>query len=218
MPEMKEFLQGLEGAGYVHGRNIILEWYTVKGDYARLPEISAEAVRRQPDVIVAENSTVALEAKRHTKAIPIVTVLMGDPIGSGLVKSLARPEGNITGLSMMVTDVTAKRLQILSEIVPGLKRVGVLRDAGIPPQMQNATVQALSDGAKILGVKLTTATVKKTSDFLTAYAKLRKQGVQAIYVLESGFFSVNRSQILELAARAKLPANSWARRCGTARK
>lgn len=205
MPEMKAFLQGLEEVGYVQGKNVTIDWYTVKGDYARLPEISHQAIQSRPDVIVAENSTVALEAKRYTQAVPIVTALMGDPIGSGLVKSLAHPEGNITGLSMMVTDIAAKRLQILSEIMPGLKRIGVLRDARLPPQMQNSTIQALLDGAKILRINLVMENIDKSNDFANAFAKFKMQNVQAIYVLESGFFSVSRSRILELAATAKLP-------------
>ena len=202
---MTGFVQGLEVAGYVHGRTAILEWYTVNGEWSRLPEVSAEAVKHHPAVIVAENSTVALEVKRHTGEIPIVAVMMGDPIGSGMVKSLAHPEGNITGFSMMVPDVIAKMLQILSEIIPGLKRVGVLRDARMPPQMQDSAIHALSEGAKILGVKLTTVSADKVTDFTKVFAELRRQRVQAILVLESGFFSLNRSQILEMAARAKLP-------------
>ena len=134
-PESKEaqaFRQGLRDAGYVEGRDVVIEWRSADGDYARIPALAADLVQRKVDVIVVDTTLAARAVKRATSTIPIVMATVADPVGSGLVASLAHPGGNVTGLSTMTTDLTAKRLQLLKEAIPRLTRVAVLWNPDTP--------------------------------------------------------------------------------------
>ena len=120
-PESKEaqaFRQGLRDAGYAEGRDVVIEWRSANGDYDRVPELVADLVQSKVDVIVVDSTVAARAAKRATSTIPIVMAIVADPVGSGLVASLAHPGGNVTGLSMMMTELSAKRLQLLKEAIP----------------------------------------------------------------------------------------------------
>ena len=119
--EAQAFRQGLRDVGYTEGRDVLIEWRSSAGDYARVPELVADLVQRKVDVIVAETTVAARAAKQATTTIPIVMATIADPVGTGLVASLAHPGGNVTGLSMMTTDLSAKRLQLLKEAMPRLK-------------------------------------------------------------------------------------------------
>ena len=124
--EAKHFRLGLRDAGYSEGRNLVIEWRSAKGDYDRVPELVADLLQSKVDVIVLD-STVATEVtKRSTSTIPIVMALVVDPVGSGLVETLAHPGGNVTGLSMMTSELNSKRLQLLKEVTPHLTRAAVL--------------------------------------------------------------------------------------------
>jgi putative ABC transport system substrate-binding protein len=128
-PESKpaqSFLQGIRDAGYSVGRDVVIEWRLAQGDYDRVPDLVADLVRNKVDVMVMDSTIGTEAAMRATSTIPIVMALVVDPVGSGLVKSLARPGGNVTGLSMMTSDLNPKRLQMLKDIVPGLTNVAVL--------------------------------------------------------------------------------------------
>ena len=128
-PESKEaqaFRQGLREAGYAEGRDVVIEWRVAKGDYDRVPGLVDDLVQKKVDVIVVDTTLAAQRAKRATSTIPIVLAFVADPVASGLVPSLAHPGGNVTGLSMMITDLSTKQLQLLKEIEPGLGRVAVL--------------------------------------------------------------------------------------------
>ncbi|HTS55180.1 MAG TPA: ABC transporter substrate-binding protein [Burkholderiales bacterium] len=120
--EAQAFRQGLRDAGYVEGRDVAIEWRSADGDYARVPELAADLVQRKVDVIVSDGTVGTRAAKRATSAIPIVMSLVSDPVGSGLVASLAHPGGNVTGLTIMTTELSAKLLQLLKEAIPRLTR------------------------------------------------------------------------------------------------
>jgi putative ABC transport system substrate-binding protein len=205
--------QGLRDAGYMEGRDVVLDWRSAKGDYAQLPAIVADIVRTKPDIIVVE-STVAIRAVKHaTSSIPIVMSVVADPVGSGFVESLARPGGNITGLSMMMPDILTKRLQLLKEAMPGLKRLGVLRDPSV--DWHSKAFEDLATAAKPLGVEVTLVAAGRPGDFERAFSALRRSRAQALYLLDNAFFFAQRATILRLAAESKLPvasggAGEWA--------
>jgi putative tryptophan/tyrosine transport system substrate-binding protein len=128
----QQFRQGLLVAGYVEGRNVLIEWRSANGDYDRLPSLVADLVQRRVEVIVVVSTVAAQAVKRATSTLPIVMAVVGDPVGSGLVTNLAHPGGNVTGLSSMSNELTAKRLQLLKEAIPRLTRVAVLGNPDAP--------------------------------------------------------------------------------------
>ena len=130
--EAQEFRQGLKEAGYTEGRDVVIEWRSASGDYDRVTELATDLVQRQVEVIVVENTFAAQALKRATSTIPIVMAIIADPAGSGLVVSLARPGGNFTGLSLMLSELSAKRLQLLKEVLPQATRVAVLSNPTVP--------------------------------------------------------------------------------------
>src|SRR5262245_7065546 len=130
--QVQEFRQGLRDAGYAEGRDVVIEWRSANGDYDRLPELVADLLQRQVEVIVVENTVAAREIKRTTSSLPIVMAIVADPVGSGLVASLAHPGANFTGLSLMLRELSAKRLQILKEALPHVARVAVLWNPTVP--------------------------------------------------------------------------------------
>ena len=132
LKEVQEFQRGLRDAGYVEGRDVVIEWALANGDYARAPELVADLVQRKVDVLVVDGTQAARAAVQATFTIPIVMALVADPVGSGLVANLARPGGNVTGLSMMLAELSAKRLQLLKEVIPRVARVAVLRNPDSP--------------------------------------------------------------------------------------
>ena len=124
--EAQHFRRGLRDAGYLDGRNVLIEWRSAKGDYSRVPELIAELAHSGVELIVMDSTVGTQVAMRTAPTIPIVMALVVDPVGSGLVKSLVSPGGNVTGLSMMTTDLNSKRLQLLKEVTPQLSRVAIL--------------------------------------------------------------------------------------------
>ena len=124
--DVQQLRQGLRDAGYAEGRDLVIEWRSANGDYSRAPGLAADLVRSKVEVIVVENTPAALLAKRATSTIPIVMTLVADPVGSGLVANLAHPGGNVTGLSSMTAELSAKRLELLKEAIPRATRVAVL--------------------------------------------------------------------------------------------
>ena len=121
----------MRNAGYADGRDVVLDWRFANGDYAQLPAMVADILRTEPDIIVVESTIATGVVKQASSSIPIVMAVVADPVGSGFVDSLARPGGNLTRLSMMMPDILTKRLQLLKEAMPGLKRLGVLRDPSV---------------------------------------------------------------------------------------
>src|SRR5262249_45310697 len=169
----------------------------------RLPELAADLVRRKVDVIVADSTPGAQAAKNATSNIPIVTALVVDPVGSGLVESLQRPGGNVTGLSMMTPDLTAKRLQLLKEAIPSLVRVGVLRNPDFTFHTQ--VVKDLRAAAPTLSIELSIADARTPEEFGPALSIISRAGAQPLYVIEDSLFLTSRGTLLTLASQARLP-------------
>jgi putative tryptophan/tyrosine transport system substrate-binding protein len=201
--EAKHFRLGLRDAGYFEGRDVVIEWRSAKGDYNRVPELVAELVNSRVDVIVLD-STVATEVtKRSTSTIPIVMALVTDPVGSGLVKSLAHPGGNVTGLSVMTTELNSKRLQLLKEVTPQLTRAAVLWNPDHP--FHSKVVEDLKVIAPLLSIELSSVGVRTPEQFDQAFSEVSRVQAQALYVVEDPIFFAHRVSLLKLASTARLP-------------
>jgi putative ABC transport system substrate-binding protein len=199
----QQLRQGLREAGYVEGRDVVIEWRDAEGHYDRVDALAADLVRDKVDVIVVDSTPAALAAKRSTAVIPIVMVTVGDPVGSGLVARLAHPGGNITGLSMMMSDLGAKRLDLLKEILPGIRRVALMWDPNVA--WHKPAVQNLADAARSLSIKTIAVPVSRVEQFESAFAAIRRSRVEAIYLIESAFFVTQRVHLLKLSSAAELP-------------
>ena len=198
------FRQGLRELGYVEGKNIVIEWRYAEGKLDRLPTLAAELVRLKVDVIVTSGPTVTRAAKEATNTIPIVMAFDNDPVGSGVVASLARPGGNITGLSILAPEISGKQLDLLKEIVPSLSRVAVLGTSTTPGNAGLLKEIELAAGA--LKVKLQYLDVLSLKDLETAFRAAGKEQADAVVVLNSPIFSSQRTQIADLAVKSRLPA------------
>ncbi len=198
------FRQGLRELGYVEGRNIAIEYRGAEGRFGRLPDLAAELVRLRVDVILVGGTPAALAAKNATGTIPIVLAGVGDPVGTGLVASLARPGGNITGLSFQTPELSAKQLELLKEAIPELSRVAVLSNpgnAGTAPMLRETEL-----AARALGVQLRVMEVRSPDQFASAFARMRRERAGALLVLADPLFFLHRAQLAELAAKSRLPA------------
>ena len=201
--QAKHFRLGLRDAGYSEGRDVVIEWRSANGDYDRVPALIADLVQRKVDVIV-QDSTVGTEVtKRATSTIPIVMALVLDPVGSGLVKSLAYPGGNVTGLSMMATELYPKRLQLLKEINPQLVRAAVLWNPDHPFHAKAA--EELKSIAPSLSIELSFVGVRTPEQFGAAFSDIARANAQALYVVEDPIFFAHRIALLNLASTARLP-------------
>jgi putative ABC transport system substrate-binding protein len=201
---VEAFRQGLRELGYVEGKNIFIEWRFAEGKSDRLPSLAAELVRLKVDVIVAEAPTSTRSAKQATVTIPIVMMFDDDPVGSGFVASLARPGGNITGLSTLSPEISGKQLELLKEIVPKLSRVGVLGDVtrpGIPQALREINV-----AADAFRVQVQYLEVRGSKDIEIAFRAASKERVDAVLVLGSPVLTSQRKQVVELAVKSRLPA------------
>ena len=201
--EVRAFRQGLRDAGYAEGRDVVIEWRPANGDYSRLPQLAAGLVQSKVDVIVVESTPAAQAAKLATSTLPIVMAIIADPVGSGLVASLAHPGGNITGLSMMTTDLTAKRLQLLKEVVPQATRVAVLWNPGTP--WHTKVIEELKAAAPSLSIELSFVSARTPEELGPAFSTVSRAHAQALYVIDDAFFFTHRTILLKLAWKARLP-------------
>jgi putative ABC transport system substrate-binding protein len=201
--EPQAFRQGLREMGYTEGRDVLIEWRSAEGDYARIPGLATDLVERKVDVIVVDSTPGAQAAKRATSTIPIVMAVVGDPVGSGLVSTLARPTGNITGLSVLAAELSAKRLELLKEAVPRLTRVAVLWNPDT--QWHAKAVENLRSVAPSLSIKLNLVSVRTPDEFGSAFAAVRRAHAQALYVLPAALFGIHGKTLVELASKARLP-------------
>jgi len=198
------FQQSLRELGYVEGKNIIIEYRYAEGKFERLPGLAAELVRLKVDVLVAEGAPAAHAAKNATSVIPIVMGNAADPVGTGLVASLARPGGNITGLSDFNLGVVTKRLELLKEVVPSASRVAVLLNPSNPTNpLQLKEIQA---AAPALGVTLLSLEAKGADDIDRAFTTMRKERPGAVIVIGDPMFGTHARRIVELEAKSRLPA------------
>ena len=199
---------GLRDLGYVEGRNLVIERRWAEGNLDRLPGLAGELVRLKVDVIVTTGGTPpALAAKQTTTTIPIVLTGVGDAVGVGLVASLARPGGNITGLTDSVPELTAKRLELLKEALPPAGRVAVLGNRVNPLQRAQTTWTALESAARSLRVELQKVEVGGPNDFERAFATMAKGRVDAVVVTQDSLLNTNGRVIADLAAKRQLPSS-----------
>ena len=201
------FRQGLRELGYAEGKNLVIEWRYADGKLDRLSALAAELVKLKVDVIVTGGSGSTRPANEATNHIPIVMTQDGDPVRNGFVASLARPGGNITGLSNFTSDLSGKRLELLKETLPRLARVAVLGTSTSP-----GNAQALRDTeltAETLAVKLQYLDVRDSKDIETAIQAARKERAEAFLGLGGPVLSSNRAQLVELAVKSRLPAIYW---------
>ena len=196
------FLESLNENGFVEGQNVAIEYRSEEGQPDRLPALAADLVRRRIAVIVASGVLAALAAKAATTTIPIVFVTGTDPVASGLVASLSRPGGNLTGSANITFELGPKRLQLLRELIPNAGVFGVLVDPAFPFQSTIADLQA---AARTQGLQLVFVNAR-TSDLETAFATFSQQRVGAVLVSPSGYYNTNMKQLVALAARHSLPA------------
>ena len=181
----------------------MIEWRLANGNYDLVPELAAELVKSKVDVIVTESTVAAQAVKRATSTIPIVMAIVADPVGSGLVTSLAHPGGNVTGLSLMTTDLTAKRLQLLKETIPRLIRVAVLWNPGTPYHLK--AVEDLKAVAPSLSLELKFVSAQKPDEFRSALSAVSRASAQALYVLDDPLYFAHRMTLLKLASQTRLP-------------
>ena len=205
---VQAFLQGLRDLGYVEGQNIRIAYrYTdvaLQGHPELFPRLAAELVRLKPDVLVVSVTEAALAAKNATRTIPIVMVSVPDPVGAGLVSSLARPGGNVTGLSRQSRDLIGKNVQLLKEALPETVRVGALASPSDPLRL--AMVADAEDAARSLGVQLKIVEAGAPTELESAFSTLHTERVGAVLVLGGAGFYLNRRRIAELALRNRLPS------------
>src|SRR5213594_1479201 len=201
------FRQGLREVGYVDGQNIVIEYRYAEGKAERLPDLAAELLRLKVDVIVAGGTPAPLAAKRATRTIPIVMAAAGDPVGTGLVASLAQPGGNVTGLSNFSAELTGKRLQLLKEVVPGVSRVAVLWNAANP--VAALLMRETEAAARTLGVQVQSLEVRGLDDFENALPAAISGGAGALFVIDDPLVFSSRMRIADFAARNRLPATAF---------
>ena len=201
------FREGLRDAGYVEGRDVVIEWLSAYGEYDRLPQLAADLVQSKVDVIVVSSMPAAQAAKRATSTIPIVLAVVADPAASGLVTSFAHPGGNITGLSAMTSELSAKRLQLLKETIPRLTRVEVLWNP--ETAFHTKVIEELKAAAPSLSMEVSFVGVRTPEEIGPAFSAVRRARAQAVYVIEDAFFFSNRRTLLKLASKARLPMVYW---------
>jgi putative ABC transport system substrate-binding protein len=197
------FRDGLRALGYEEGRNIVIEYRWAEGKYERFPALIAELIALKVDVIVTAGTPASLAVKKATTSIPLVMVAVGDPVATGLVASLGRPGGNITGLTSMSSEMEGKRLELLKEVVPKITHVAVLWNAGSP-------IQAIEEGevraaAQVLGMKMLSLGVRTQEEIEDALAAIVRERPGALLVLADRLFLHHRTHIMDFAAQHRLP-------------
>jgi len=197
------FRAGLRDLGYVEGKNIAIEYRWASGKYDLLPTLAEELVRAKVDVLVTFSTPGAMAAKKATRSIPIVLASVGDPVSTGLVSNLARPGGNITGLAMFTPDEMAKRLELLKDAFPGIKRVAILinpDNASVKPSVSRVQQVAGRSGVNIQFVH-----ARRAADFERALAEMIEKNAEAVAVYEDPIFTTNARKLVALTIRHRLP-------------
>jgi ABC-type uncharacterized transport system substrate-binding protein len=196
------FVQRLRELGWIEGRTVAIEYRWAEGRSERFAEIATELVRLKVDVIVTSSTPAVIAAKQATSVIPIVIAAAADPVGTGLVAGLARPGGNVTGLSLQATDLAGKRLELLREVVPGLRRMAIMANVGAPAAVvEIGEVQA---AARTVGLEVATSEIRRAEDIAPAFEALKGRA-EALYVAADPLINSNRLRINILALGARLP-------------
>jgi len=201
---IEAFRRGLRELGYVEGKNVVIAWRSAEGKFERQDELAAELVQLKVDVIVSSGPTMTQAAKEATATIPIVMAQDSDPVGNGFVASLARPGGNITGLSVLAPELSGKQLELLKEILPKLSRVAVLGNSNEPANAK--TLKEIESAAKSFGVQVQPLDAQAPKDIAPAFRAATKARADAVLVLASAIVTDHRTQIANLALKSRLPA------------
>jgi putative tryptophan/tyrosine transport system substrate-binding protein len=196
--------EGLQEFGYEEGKNLVIEYRWAEGQYDRLPGFAAELVRLKVDVIVTYGTPGALAAKQATKTIPVVVAIMGDAVATGVVATLARPGGNVTGSQFHFPQIMVKRIELLREALPRVTRVGALVNVANPSAPP--VLEAMKDAGRRLGVEMQEAEVRSPDDFGAAFATMAKQRSEAFIVLDDPMLRSHGRTIAEQAAQRQLPS------------
>src|SRR5215471_9204542 len=203
-PRFDVFFNSLRDLGYVDGQTIVIHYLSADEKDDRFPALASECLRLKPDIIAVSTTPAAQAAKRATRTVPIVMIALGDPVGTGLVESIARPGGNVTGMSMMVPQLAVKRLELLKEAVPSISRVLVLSYLSDP--IAPLQVAALDRAAPSLGVTLLVRDIRSDADIAAAFDAGASEHVDGLIMTAESVLVVHSPQISELAARLGLPA------------
>jgi putative ABC transport system substrate-binding protein len=201
---IEAFRQALRELGYIEGKNIVIEWRSAEGQLNRLPALADELVRLKVDVIISSASTQTPVAKQATSTIPIVMAQDGDPVAAGFVASLARPGGNITGLSTLTPELSGKQLELLNAIIPKLKRVAVFGSSNNPGNTQSLKQIELAAGAS--NVQLQFLNVLGPEDIATVFRAISNRSTDAVLVMAGPVFFSQRKNLAELAIKNRVPA------------
>jgi putative ABC transport system substrate-binding protein len=206
-PLTEAFLQGLRDLGYVEGRNVVIEYRSSEGKLERLPALAAELVALNVDVIVTGSTPGTVAAKQATKTIPIVFAAVGYPVASGLVTSLAQPGGNVTGLSPFAAPLFGKRLELLKQAVPGVTRMAFLWHPGYSGERTEKDFLKTEEVAgRALGVRLQSVEARSPADFDRAFSDMTVARAGALIVVPNSIFDAERTRLVDLAAKNRLPA------------
>jgi putative ABC transport system substrate-binding protein len=197
------FREGLREHGYEEGRNIVIEYRWADGKYERFPALVAELIAAKVEVIVTAGTPAALAMKKATTTVPLVMVAVGDPVGTGLVPSLARPGANLTGLSSVAPDLEGKRLQLLREVVPALSHVAMFINSLNPFHV--SSMRQAHAAAQTMGIKLQLHDIRKSEDLDDAFAAIRKERPDAVLILADRVFLHNRERMIDLTKEQRLP-------------
>src|SRR6266853_6316472 len=204
-PLVAAFREGLKDGGYIEGQNVAMEYRWANGQYERLPALAADLVRRQVAVIAATGGITSAQAARSaTTTIPIVFTTGNDPVQSGLVSSLNRPGGNVTGVTLISTELVAKRIELLGELIRSAKLMAVLMNAN--NQGNETEVREAQNAAHILGYQIRVLRISTEGDFESAFAALVEQRADALLVTTDPFFESKRERLVTLADRHRIPA------------
>jgi putative ABC transport system substrate-binding protein len=209
--QLRAFRKGLSETGYAEGQNVMVEYHWLEGQVDRLPAVMADLVRRRVAVIVSTGDIPAIAAKAATATIPIVFTVSEDPVKQGLVASLARPGGNATGMNFLNTELEAKRLGLLHELIPKAVRVAVLWNPAGDALSSSTELQDLQEAARTVGLQTRILNATTIGEIDAAFATFARERPDALFVAGSGFFNSRRVQIASLAARDRIPASYGAR-------
>jgi putative ABC transport system substrate-binding protein len=209
-PLVESFLQGLHDLGYVVGKNLTIEYRWADGQYDRLPALAAELARLKVEVVVTQGTPAAYAAKRLSPPVPVVMAIVGNPVESGLVASLARPGGSVTGSSFFMGELNAKRLELIKLLIPSVSRAGVLINPGNPAMP--SVLEEMGQRAQALKVAVQPVGVR-TLDELDAALQAARRQVDALTVVEEGLFVANAARVAELATRHRIPSIGFGEYC-----
>lgn len=197
------FREGLRELGYVEGRNALIEYRWAEGKYARFPALIAELVASKVDVIVTAGTPASIAVTKAAPSTPLVMVAVGDPVGTGLVATLARPGGNVTGVSSIAPQLEGKRLELLREVIPGVSHVAVLWNPDNP--FHAGSLREMRAAAQALGIRINLQGIRTAADLPAAFAAMLRERPEALLVLADRVFLHSRERIMEFAAQHRLP-------------